>query len=176
MYHFWFEQDRREYLKLSFSYFTSLSPAQNVPIFLFWPDFTQTLLFLHWIVYHFCSFWQIGLSFCPGYADRKCSIHAEAVEQSPQKHLSACLSPALQRLGQIIIMGYENFTWNSAFSETSRGCVITLLALFISLDKACLMPLNVLVGIKKGGPNGNLLTPVLWCYRLAHIVAPWEQD
>lgn len=112
------------------------------------------------------------MSFCPGYAERKCSIHAEAVEQSPQKHLSACLSPALQRLGQIIIMGYENFTWNSAFSETSRGCVIALLALFISLDKACLMPLNVLVGIKKAGPNGNLLTPVLGCYRLVHIVAP----
>lgn len=85
---------------------------------------------------------------------------------------SICLSPALQRLGQIIIMGYENFTWNSAFSETSRGCVIALLALFISLDKACLMPLNVLVGIKKGSPNGNLLTPVLGCYRLVHIVAP----
>lgn len=92
--------------------------------------------------------------------------------------VSICLSPppALQRLGQIIIMGYENFTWNRAFSETSRGCVIALLVLFISLDKACLMPLNVLVGIKKDGPNGNLLTLVLWCYRFAHIVAPWEQD
>ena len=98
-------------------------PAQNVPIFLFWPDAVQTLLLLHWVVYHFCSSWQIGVSFCPGYADRKCSIHAEAVEQSPQKHLSACLSPpsALQRLGQIIIMGYENFTWNSAFFRNKSG-------------------------------------------------------
>lgn len=70
------------------------------------------------------------MSFCPGNADRKCSIHAETIEQSPQKHLSAGLSLALQRLGPIIIMGYENFTWNSAFSETSQGCAIALLALF----------------------------------------------
>lgn len=108
----------------------------------------------------------------PGYAERKCSFHAEAFEQPPQKHLSARLSPTLQRLGQIIIMGYENFTWNSAFSETSRGCVKALPALFISLDKVCLMPLNVLVGIKKGGPNGNLLTLVLRFYRVVHIVVP----
>lgn len=49
----------------------------------------------------------------------------------------------------------------SFFRNKSGVCVIALLALFISLDKACLMPLNVLVGIKKGGPNGNLLTLVL---------------
>lgn len=72
--------------------------------------------------------------------------------------------------------GLSKLHMEQCFSETSRGCVIAPLALFISLDKACLMPLNVLVGIKKGGPNGNLLTPVLWCYHLAHIVAPWEQD
>lgn len=75
---------------------------------------------------------------------------------------------------------YHNGLWKlhmeQCFFETSRGCVIALLAFFISLDKACLMPLNVLVGIKKGGPNGNLLTLVLRCYHLAHIVAPWEQD
>lgn len=104
----------------------------------------------------------------------KRSAHAESVEESPQKNQSACLPPALQRLGQIIIMAYENFTWNSAPSETSRGCVIAPPALFTSPGKACLMPLNVLLGIKRGSPNGNLPTPVLWCYRFAHIAAAWE--
>lgn len=103
------------------------------------------------------------------------SVRAESVEESPQRNQSACLPPALQRLGQIIIMAYENFTWNSASSETSRGCVIAPLVLFISPDKACLMPLNVLLGIKRGSPNGNLPTLVLWCYRFAHIAAAWER-
>lgn len=117
-----------------------------------------------------------GFSHHRGQPNWKRSIRADTVEPSPQKDLSACLPPALQRLGAIIIMAYENFTWNSAFSETSPGRVIAPSALFISPDKACLMPLNVLVGIKRGSPNGNLLTAVLWCYRFAHVVAPWEQD
>lgn len=66
---------------------------------------------------------------------QKRSVHAESVEESPQKNQSACLPPALQRLGQIIIMAYENFTWNSASSETSRGCVIAPPVFLLALTK-----------------------------------------
>lgn len=81
---------QREDLLPSFTYITCT--------FVFRPDAMATLLFLHSVGYCFCSSWQIGASLCPSYTDRKCSIHADAVEQSPQKHLPACLSPALQRL------------------------------------------------------------------------------
>lgn len=63
------------------------------------------------------------------------------------------------------------FLWNkSGVCDSAAGFFFYF---FISPDKACLMPLNVLQGIKRGSPNGNLPTPVLWCYHFAHIAAAW---
>lgn len=130
------------------------------------------------VVYCFGFSWQIGGSFCPGHTERKCSIHAESVAVTPEASICRSMPcPSETRAD------YHNGLWKlhmeQCFSRNKSwgggGCNSTA-GPFISLDKACLMPLNVLLGIKKGGHNGNLLTPVLWYYRLAHIVAPWEQD